>query len=355
VADDTRSVADALDEVLASAADVVAGNANSAHSELSVQGKELDATGAMVAQALAFARSVAQQIEQFETESNKKMDLSLANAQALVERLQTAIGWDGTQMERAVARDGAQMEYLINGDGSKAKMLAGETAGATESALESVSKFQETLNWMLGTQQADAAAVAHNVTAFGADLEDTYGQADKAGEHAQAALNSSMGLEQRVTQFQLQKVRDFVGAVRDSWLAYVDNQKAKFDKMDDADKANLASYSRIAENGLRDGRQQLTASNTSLATAIDSLNGERLKFADFDSLLHATAGNTTTGIAALVQESTDESTSLQTQISEIRSNMTAHDAEERASASSRISSFEASLDDIENRILESVA
>lgn len=351
---DSQLTGDAFEKVLTDAAEAIASKADGSLSDLKSQGSEVDATSAAVNQAIAFARAVSQEINRYELQTTQRMNNVLATAQQLADKIDWSIGWNGRSLERDIQRSGNQMEFAVTGDGSEASKIATSSDGATATALDAVAQFRDTVDWMLNTAGADAAAVQHNVSAFGAQLEDLFQAADEAESHQQVALNSSMSLEQKVTQFQLHKVRDFVSAVRNSWLAYVDNQTAKFEKMSEVDRANLASYARIADSALTSGREKLKASQTSVATAEDAFRGEQQKFSAFDTELQSNGALALTGLETLSNETDSEVSRLGAVMTELRSNMTSTDTADRAEVGGRLVNFESALADIESRVLDSL-
>ena len=331
-------------------------NSASDGNSMSVQYGQLQVLDASTYVQLAgeIARRIAQNISEYTLTGKKAMDDALDRARDLSDQVDKAAGWQGRAIEQQIAHSGAASAFAATSDGIEATHLSSSSSTSVSDALASVTSLRDTINVLLGDSSSQADQTRSLVTSAGSDIEKAYHEMNNEKDHQSAALNSSMTIEQKINQLQLSKIRDFTGSVRDAWLRYVDDQNAKFTGMTDSDKTYFSALMKVSSDRFDSGSKSIDSSNRTVSQVSDSLNSETVDFNNFESLIQNHLSTTSKTLDDVVKDSIGLNRSLGEMVWGLRTGMNQTDSTERGSIVSKLQEFEASLDDISNRVVLAV-
>jgi hypothetical protein len=351
---DTRSV-ESIDAIL----DKVRRDVNSlfAQNSMNVQNGRagLDSAADYAKLAAAMAKGIVKNMSDFTTSGKMALDKALARATAISEQIDSAVGWQGRAIEQQIGRGGNRNEFQATSDGIQASQLSGSAASSVADALETVSSFRSSLDAMLSDSSVRADETRTFVTQSGSEIDKAYDAMNMQKDHQASILKSRMTIEQKMNELKLANIRKFTGQVRDAWLRYVDTEDEKFKGMSDSDKTYFSNLLRVATNGFDSGSQKIGFTNSTINQVFDLLNTVNLNFKDFEFSLSDKLSKTSEDLRDSSQSASDLNLSLTSMIDGLRAGMNETDSSDRMSIESKLKDFEASLDDISNRVVQSLS
>ncbi len=349
------SQANLIDSVLRNVTSDLNSMAAARNSEFADGQNQVLSASEFVKEAMRLARVIASNISTFEVMATKQMDDAVDRAYALNDKIDSAVGWEGKLIEQQLAKGGANLKFQTTSDGVTALQLTNSSEQSVGDALAAVGSFKDALNLMLDDSNKNSDGTHAMVSTAGGDIESAFGAVQGGARNHHESLNASLTIEQMIDKLKIAKIREFTKNVRDGWLRYVDYEADKFQQMSDADRANFANMQAIVNNGLESGNAKIGSTNTSVAIVQDSLNTALVNFTSFQGGFDSEAAGVQTAIGNLFSNATGDNSTIVEMISSEESSMNTTDANDRASIEAKLGDFEASLDDISNRVLQSVS
>jgi hypothetical protein len=300
------------------------------------------------------ARKISESVAQFEYDGKRKLDKVVEQAYEMNAKIDRAVGWEDKIIEKDMAHRTAALGFQTKTDGVAAIQMAEESASSVESALSTVKSFQDALDRLTKATGVDAEATRALVAGTGSEIEQLFTSMDFSANRQSDILNSSLRLEQKINQLQFARIRDFTNSVRYAWLRYVESQDEKFSKLSYADKVNFAHMKTIADTGLTDGDDKIMAANRSVGVVQDSANTALLNFTGFETEFADESNFASEQLSDFVANVTFDNSTIITILNASRAGMETADSGERLAIGAKLTDFEAALDDISNKVLQSV-
>ena len=349
------SEASILDDIMTNFTALVSEQQTTAQQEVSQDRFQTSEAYQRTQTILAEAKVVADRIDAYKRESKSKMDDALSRALALVDSIDKAVGGVGLTLEREVAHSGANVDLMTVSDGVSASKLASFANSTVGDALAAVGSFSAALDTLLHDTDSETQSASLSLSSVGTGLDAAFHNVSSKSQVEADMLTQNLTIEQNVNLIRLGKIREFTTSVRDAWLRYSDSQREKFESLKETDRMAFANYMRLAENGFRDADDRIQNANRTVNVEIDSLNTANVNFTYFQSGYDARIARVWLDLENALSDGIRDNTTVHTTINEIRSDMTSHNLDERAQAEEEMKKFEASLDDISDRILQSVS